>query len=352
MTINTIATYAGPYSGNDIVTAFAYGFKITTESEIKVYETTALGVTSLLTLNVDYTVTGVGEDAGGTVVRSAGALETGASWLLRSAYTAKQLTDFNSQGAFYPDVHEDALDKLTMLMQQVLDAQTRTTMLPETYTGAADPALPVPVANKYIRWNAAGTALELVSGTTVVVTADIAYDNTGTNLDATNVEAAITELDMQIIQNKAALTTGLVGTAEFLINDDGVIKRMDASVLAELLLYRTGNVAKSVTGGPYIPEQTLTPGATITWTINNNSEAVVTLDQNSTLAVAAVPPAGTWATLRVVQSGTHTLAYSADFDLGDAGAPTLSSGAGAEDLLSFRSNGTKLQFGGPATGFS
>jgi hypothetical protein len=67
-----------------------------------------------------------------------------------------------------------------------------------------------------------------------------------------------------------------------------------------------------------------------------------------------VPPAGTWATLRVVQgsSTARTLAFGTGIDAGDQGTPTYSSGSGKEDLLSFRSNGTVMQFVGKVGGFA
>lgn len=119
-----------------------------------------------------------------------------------------------------------------------------------------------------------------------------------------------------------------------------------------LYLSVTGN--KSVSGNPYLAEQTVTDGATISWDISSGAEANATLAGNRTLDATAVPPAGTWCSFRAIQDGTgnRTLAYSADFDFGDSGSPTLSTAAGAEDVLSFRSNGTVLQFMGIAKGFA
>ncbi|TNF09391.1 MAG: hypothetical protein EP323_00385 [Gammaproteobacteria bacterium] len=143
-----------------------------------------------------------------------------------------------------------------------------------------------------------------------------------------------------------------------LITVDGTGTGLDADLLdgVEGANYlRTDNTgAKSVDGAPYCTEYTLTDGATVTWTPTNGVEAVVTLGGNRTLDLSAVPAAGTWLNIRVVQDGTgsRTLAYSADFDFGDSGSPTLTTTAGAEDVLSFRSNGTVAQFMGIAKGFA
>lgn len=126
MTVNTANITSGPYLGNDIVDTFDYTFRIEDKTQVTVYETNALGVQTTLIVDTDYTVTGIGVDAGGQITRVAGALPTGYTWYIRSNYSATQLTAFASQGGFFPDVHEDAFDKLTFLIQQLLDGESRT----------------------------------------------------------------------------------------------------------------------------------------------------------------------------------------------------------------------------------
>ncbi len=65
----------------------------------------------------------------------------------------------------------------------------------------------------------------------VAVTGDIAISNTGlTTIQADAVEGSMLN-DNAISGQTAALTSGLADTDEFLISDDGTLKRMDASVL-------------------------------------------------------------------------------------------------------------------------
>lgn len=182
-----------------------------------------------------------------------------------------------------------------------------------------------------------------------------AYSHPNHSGEVTSTGDGAQVVTVSAITNKTALTSGLAATDEFLVNDGGVIKRMDVSVLAELFL-RTDNTGnKSVDGNPYLAQETLTDGATITWTPTNGTEAFVTLGGNRTLALNAVPPAGTWLTLMVRQDGTgsRTLAYSATyFNFGDEGTPVLSTGANRYDVLSFRSNGTRCHFIGIKLGFT
>lgn len=152
MTVNTTEITSGPYTGNGITTDFAYTFRIEDKSQVRVFETTDLGVEAELTVDTDYTVAGIGVDAGGTITRVAGALPSNYTWFIRSDYEETQDTAFASQGGFFPDVHESAIDKLTFLVQQLRDSVNRSAKLSESYSGAGTATLPDPVAGLYLRW--------------------------------------------------------------------------------------------------------------------------------------------------------------------------------------------------------
>lgn len=160
MTVNTTSIVSGPYAGNGVADTFSYTFKIEDKSQLSVYETDDVGVETLLTVDVDYTVAGIGNDAGGTVTRVAGALPNNYEWFVRSDYKYTQLTAFQSQGAFFPDLHENAIDKLTFLNQQILDKLGRGPVVSDTYTGALPLSLPDPVSELFLRWKSDLTGFE------------------------------------------------------------------------------------------------------------------------------------------------------------------------------------------------
>ena len=153
MTVNTTKITSGPYSGNDIADTFSYGFKISTKAELSVFETDDAGVQTELAVDTDYTVDGVGVDGGGTITRTAGPLPTNYEWYIRSNYDATQETAFTSQGAFFADIHEEAMDKLTLLVQQLLDKFDRTFSLSESYSGPLILTLEDPAGGRVLRWN-------------------------------------------------------------------------------------------------------------------------------------------------------------------------------------------------------
>jgi hypothetical protein len=152
MTVNTTNITDGPYIGNGLSSSFSYTFRVVDKQQLSVYETTDLGVETLLTVDTHYTVSGIGNDNGGTITRVAGALPTNYQWFIRSNYIQSQLTAFTSQGAFFPDLHEDAMDKLTFLIQQLEDRLGRSPAVSKSYSGQIPLTLDSPVADRVLRW--------------------------------------------------------------------------------------------------------------------------------------------------------------------------------------------------------
>lgn len=162
MTVATTIIVAGPYEGNDVTEEFAFEFLLTDETYLLVYFTDTEGDTSVLDLTTDYTVEGVGDPEGGTITLVNGPLATGETLYLRANYPFTQTTAFASQGGFFPQVHENSFDKLTMLVNQLTDRINRAPSLPDYYPidGENPLSLPEPDPLLYLRWNAAGSSLE------------------------------------------------------------------------------------------------------------------------------------------------------------------------------------------------
>lgn len=159
MTINTTKVTSGPYAGNGLADTFSYTFKINDKTQLSVFETDDQGVESLLVLDTDYTVNSIGNS--GTVTRNAGNLPTNYQWFIRSSYEETQLISFSSQGPFFPEIHEEAIDKLTMLVQQVTDNNNRGLHLSASYTGPLPITLDNPVAGYGVRWSSDLSTLEV-----------------------------------------------------------------------------------------------------------------------------------------------------------------------------------------------
>ena len=93
----------------------------------------------------------------------------------------------------------------------------------------------------------------------------------------------------------------------------------------------------------YVPEATLTDGATINWNMSTQSVCKVTLAGNRTMAAPSNGSTGQFASITVIQDGTgsRTLTWNAVYEFASDTAPTLSTTANKADLFVFRYNGSK-----------
>ena len=151
-------TNRSDYTGNDSTDTYSYAFKIATENDIKVSQRDTDDVETVLTLNVDYTVTGVGAANGGSIVLTAGNLTTDYHLTIRRDSELKQETDIRNQGDFHPEAHENALDHQMAVAQTQQVEINRSVKVSETYPDVSV-ELPGPQAGKVLKWNDAGTAL-------------------------------------------------------------------------------------------------------------------------------------------------------------------------------------------------
>ncbi len=146
------------YTGNGSTTVFAYNFKVFNKAHLRV-----LIDSTEKTLDVDYTVTGVGEAAGGSVIFTTAPVNEISVVIMRDM-DAIQETEYTTSGSFPATAHEAALDRLTMMVQQVQEQVDRMPLLPvHTYEGEGLDPLELPLEAGYaIGWNAAGNALTLM----------------------------------------------------------------------------------------------------------------------------------------------------------------------------------------------
>lgn len=117
MTVSTEVDH-NEYTGNGVTTSFPYTFRIFKKSDLVVQVVDLDENIAVLALDTDYTVTGAGGYNGGNVILSK-ALASGHQISISRELPVTQETDLRNQGKFFAEVHEDALDKLTMLIQQV-----------------------------------------------------------------------------------------------------------------------------------------------------------------------------------------------------------------------------------------
>lgn len=116
MTVSTEVDH-NDYIGNGVTTSFPYTFRIFKKSDLVVQVADLDENITELVLDTDYTVTGAGGYSGGNVILMA-ALTNGYQISISRELPVTQETDLRNQGKFFAEVHENAFDKLTMLVQQ------------------------------------------------------------------------------------------------------------------------------------------------------------------------------------------------------------------------------------------
>ena len=174
------------YTASAGQTIFNYTFKIFADTDLKVYQTSAGAVADDSTdLISAYTVTGVGNDAGGTVVLDSGATLNDLITIVGDIPRSRT-TNYANNGDFLPDTVNDDNDRVVSLVKQVEDMANRAALLQQSQQGTKPLSLPVPTAGNYLVWNATedgfdntatafGTGIQPEDGTEFVFN-DAGYD--------------------------------------------------------------------------------------------------------------------------------------------------------------------------------
>ncbi|WP_395119626.1 GDSL-type esterase/lipase family protein [Rhodanobacter sp. FW102-FHT14D06] len=158
MTVSTTKA-SDVFPGNNVATGFSCAWRIFNDTDVLVsLVDQSTGVDTPLVLDTDYTIGGAGNQDGFTVATSL-PVATGTSLYVRRVLPYTQPTDFTNQGSFFPTMHEDAMDRLEMQIQQLADENDRAIRLP---AGLADidGQVPVMIPLAPLVINAAGTGVE------------------------------------------------------------------------------------------------------------------------------------------------------------------------------------------------
>ena len=162
------------YLENGVTTVFAVPFRYLAADDLVVSRVTA-GVESLLTYGVDWSATDGPTDAGGTL--TLGASVSGATLKIRRSTPRQQQTDYTTGDAFPADSHEQALDRLTLIAQELGvsqdDLDGRALLVPAGETIGDLPAVAVRM-NKGLGFDAAGAPVAIEVPATAQAAAEAA----------------------------------------------------------------------------------------------------------------------------------------------------------------------------------
>lgn len=190
MTIESLVS-RNDYVGNGSASIYAYGFKIIEDTDLLVtVQDGTTGVETTKTLNLGYTVSGEGEEAGGNVTLSAN-LTSGDLLTIRRVRPLLQETDIETQGVSDPSVLEDTFDHILMICQQQQDEINRSLRLPETEADLYELPTAAQRASKFLAFDADGEPIASDGGIDDALPVSSYIE---TLLDDTNAAAARTTL--------------------------------------------------------------------------------------------------------------------------------------------------------------
>jgi hypothetical protein len=132
MTVSS-ATNRVSYNGNGSTTVFAYTFKIFDEDDLTVIIRAANGTETTKTITTHYTVSGVGNSGGGNVTMLTAPASGETLVIIRELDLVQEL-DIVPNDPFPASSVEDALDKLTFMVQQHEETLGRTIKASKTNT--------------------------------------------------------------------------------------------------------------------------------------------------------------------------------------------------------------------------
>ena len=232
MTVST-TTIKNSHSGNGTAHSFAYGFKIFADADLDVIVRSSTGTETVKTLNTDYIVTNAGSDSGGNVLfkfntgtssdahfsSSDKRPQNGETVILRRGLDITQSTDYVANDPFPAESHENALDRLTLISQELQEELDRSIKLSRTNTmtsteftvGAtdrADKVLAFDSSGEISVTQELGTFKGDWAASTAYVIRDIVKD-TSTNNILTNANSA----KYSLIVDAASATTSATNAA-------------------------------------------------------------------------------------------------------------------------------------------
>lgn len=224
------------YEGDGADVSFPVPFKFLADADL-VVAVTYDGTRTVKTLDVHYTVTGENDDDGGTVTFVTAPVDGSTVTIERAGIEFTQPVAFRSQGTFSPATHERALDRLTMIAQELRETDS----------------------DNYDDLDAQISALR----------DDIAADPDAATVDARTVVAADTTVTTTTARSLAARFAQVVNVKDFGAVGDGVA-RDDDNIQAAIDAVTSGNAdpalgVRVATRAVYLPAGTyrLTSGLLI-----------------------------------------------------------------------------------------
>jgi hypothetical protein len=203
-------------SADGVQDTFSYDFLVLDETHLQVFED------AILTTKA-YTVTGIGNASGGTVVFSPVVPAAGVSVSLVLNVPLDQETDYQPYDPFPANTHEAALDKLTQISQQQQDEITRSLKAGVDTPPGVSYGLPAPLQAAGLYWDDVPNPLNIVNGPSAQQVEDLASQaaasaaaaaNSASQAAASAGNAATSETNAATSETNAAASAAAAAASE------------------------------------------------------------------------------------------------------------------------------------------
>ena len=207
------------YTGNGVTTVYQYTFKLFVPSDLLVMVNSET-VTS-------YSITGIGEETGGSVTFPSPP-QTGATVLLQRRIPYNRLTDYQPHGDLLADVLDNDFDRIVCQIQQLAEQANRAVKVPVTSTTDPD---------------------QLIAQ----LTADASDARTAATTATTQAATAVTQAQAAAQSASAAAASAAVfndgDRGDITVSNNGTTWTIDDTAVTLNKLVRTGAAGQVLTSG-------------------------------------------------------------------------------------------------------
>lgn len=187
-----ISTAKVQYTLSATVQALPINFYFIDNTHIKAIRARSGVADYVMVIGTDYSLVGAGDEAGGTLTTIATNMVVGDKITIKRDIPITQLTNYVYNDKFPAEVHERALDKLTMVTQQLKEVTDRAVQFPESEVAGTGNIMPPASgrAAKILGFDASGNAVQLYDPVSAVFSeGDAIYANSVAALKAVTVAA-------------------------------------------------------------------------------------------------------------------------------------------------------------------
>lgn len=269
MTVSSLVNRAD-YTGNGVAVIYSYPFRIFAATDLVVTTADLSGNESVLSYPGQYSVSGVGNSVGGSITLTT-VLASGWHLTIERDVALLQTSSFRNQAEFFPAVYENAIDYVTMALQEIQADNSRFLAFPATVdTTVVSGILPPPVANDALFWDANGVRLENrpVDSSAIGIPGQGRTVSTATALIANDLGTIFNVLDYGAVGNGVADDTAAINlTWTRMIAHGGGRFRMPGGIYkttSNLVLTASGSVPLGVTIDADADASIIRPAAGVT----------------------------------------------------------------------------------------